>query len=759
MNIRSIVWLLAAAPVAAMACFEGTPAALEMSPPSNAGVVRSSWSHVYGTGQVLDAAARPLRGAQVAFVLPESSDAAFQNGTKREVRTTNTSCRVDTPGFIAPSTQGVMKMRVELVANPAVWKEVAFGIAEPPASFALFVEPWPSWDPYRASVLVAKAGQAHPTTARARVLSRQWYGWSGVPVTFTLPESGPSATFVGGSRSVTVLTDASGDAYAPEMVANDILGTVRLKVSAPGAADFILTRHANVGPTRTRAFAEQAYTMPFPGTVWLDADVTFLGHPCWPQDRGPANPLVVVRANDKTFAVAAQPLDTHSRVQGCDTVGGNHELSYRGFLRELSFGRHEISFGFEGDGVFDSSEAAQKYTVEVLPHATGTTGSGGVAWQAGVMAHRLEDAYCTLGMRSVTAGGTGGAPAAPAGVTFPWGAFRYEIECLRANESQQRVVVEFASDVPRGVKVLWHGARAGDAQAGWHEVPTSADGNRLQFVVTNGGLGDTGDGEGAVIRGVAALALPEPDTAPGNYQDLWWGGPAQSGWGVGIAQQDSRMFVTLYAYDDAGNARWWVVPGGTWSADFKTFTGSAYQPSWPTGTSKMIPGAPAGTVTLEFHSPHEATMRYDIGGRSGERAISRQPLGANDAGVRWNHAGMWWFGPHANGRGVFVAQQGSTLFAVEYNYELDAGGLTTWRVIPGGRWAADGVVFVAPGWFKVSGPSFFAGYDPATLIAERIDLARMRVLAMDRLKVSLGFVFDFDLGPVERSWEIVRQPF
>ena len=755
MNLRLAASLLAAlAPLAAAACIDGVPAGLEALGPSKAQMLRSSWSQDAGEVRVIDSAGAYVRGAQVAFVLPDALDATFQDGTKRALGTTHQfSCAVSVPWFVAPSSLGIVKMRVELVANPAIWKEIAYGVSAPPASFGLYAEQLP-----RGRLSLAKAGQAHPAAARATVSSQQWpHGWSGVPVTFTLPEHGPSATFAGGARSVTVNTDAFGDAHAPEMIANEVLGPIRLKVSAPGAPDFTLVRYANVGPTQTQSANGYAYTMKFPGAFFEVVHVGFVGYPCGIEDAGPADPILVVRANGKPFASAAQPISSSARDAGCD-ASGNLTLPFRPLVQELSFGRHEISVGFEGDGVFDSSESGASFILEVLPHDTGTTMAGGVAWQAGVMPHRTGDAHCSLSMRSVGAGGSAGAPPPPANVGFPWGAFRYTIEDCSAGKSEQRIVMEFDSAVPAGAKVLWYGARPGDSQAKWQEVQSSHDGGRLQLVVGNAGTGDAGDESARALQGVVALAVPAPGSAPGSYQDLWWGGPSQSGWGVGIAQRDAQLFVTLYAYDDAGVARWWVIPDGSWDPGFTTYTGSVYQPSWPSGSMKMIPGVPVGTMALQFHSPREATMRYEIAGRTGERAIVRQPLGELDAGVRWNHAGMWWYGPHANGRGVFLAQQGSTMFAVQYDYERTAAGLTTWSVIPGGRWARDRV-FVASGWFGASGPTFFAGYDPGAVVVERFDQARMQALATDRFLMYLGTYFDVSNGPSDREWEIVRQPF
>src|SRR5687768_1585068 len=64
--------------------------------------------------------------------------------------------------------------------------------------------------------------------------------------------------------------------------------------------------------------------------------------------------------------------------------------------------------------------------------------------------------------------------------------------------------------------------------------------------------------------------------------DLWWGGQAESGWGMSINQRGDRLFNVWFLYDDAGDPTWIVQPGGTWSGGVGGMhKGGIY---WPRGT-------------------------------------------------------------------------------------------------------------------------------------------------------------------------------
>jgi hypothetical protein len=106
---------------------------------------------------------------------------------------------------------------------------------------------------------------------------------------------------------------------------------------------------------------------------------------------------------------------------------------------------------------------------------------------------------------------------------------------------------------------------------------------------------------------------------------MWWGGPAQNGWGVSIMQQGSELFSVWYTYDASGRAVWYVLPGGDWTSP-SSYEGRAFK----TSGSPLAAYDPArlrisdvGSYRLRFDGD-AATLEYAIEGRSGTLSLTRQ---------------------------------------------------------------------------------------------------------------------------------------
>ena len=253
----------------------------------------------------------------------------------------------------------------------------------------------------------------------------------------------------------------------------------------------------------------------------------------------------------------------------------------------------------------------------------------------------------------------------------------------------------------------------------------------------------------AVLWACAAGAVR---AQPLSYQDLWWVGERENGWGLSISQQGSALFVVLYVYDAAGRPQWVVMPGGQWNAGFTAYTGALYIPS---GTSfanydagRFSAGAPVGNATLEFAGTSAATLRYTLGGISGSKSIVRQAFG--DGPALGNYTDLWWGGAAQNGWGLSLTQQGSTVFGVWYTY--DAQGRTTWYAMPAGRFSPAGAV--SGTLYRAQGPAWLgAAYDPA----------RLSVTAVGELSVTFATdasaTLRYSVEGVQGSVAIERQRF
>ncbi len=253
-------------------------------------------------------------------------------------------------------------------------------------------------------------------------------------------------------------------------------------------------------------------------------------------------------------------------------------------------------------------------------------------------------------------------------------------------------------------------------------------------------------------RGMFKVAL-SASGAP-NYQDLWWGGTQENGWGMSITQHGSILFGAMYIYDAQGKPLWAVMPGGTWNAGFTTITGALYIPSgsWfgAYDVSRFAANAPVGSATLAFTSASTATLAYTINGASGTKAIQRQPFGVADPTPIAAYGDLWWGGNAQNGWGVAINQQYRTLFSVWYTY--DTSGKTVWYVIPGGSWTAANV-FTGTAYRTTGSPWAGAAYNLAALIAQPVGTVTFTFNDLNNA------VMSYTIDGVSGSKPIVRQPF
>lgn len=119
-----------------------------------------------------------------------------------------------------------------------------------------------------------------------------------------------------------------------------------------------------------------------------------------------------------------------------------------------------------------------------------------------------------------------------------------------------------------------------------------------------------------------------------DYADLWWN-PAQPGWGLGVAHQGARVFMTWFTYDANGAPTWAVVSDARVQVADNQLraVGTLFRPRGPAPGQPFGPGAitltELGALGLTWTRGAEHAARIDIQafGRIEEpMALNRQPF-------------------------------------------------------------------------------------------------------------------------------------
>lgn len=171
-----------------------------------------------------------------------------------------------------------------------------------------------------------------------------------------------------------------------------------------------------------------------------------------------------------------------------------------------------------------------------------------------------------------------------------------------------------------------------------------------------------------------------------QLSDMWWN-PAESGWGLAIAQGKGSLFNVIYTYDAAGQPTWYAVTSGAWTTGFaSTNVGDLFSPrgSWYAAydPSKFKAGEPVSSFAAKFASPDEATLQAPVLGSA--KALRRYVFG-DRAQPTVGVGGLWWGGAAQNGWGLTVSEQGGKLFVAWYTY--DADGKPLWFTMSDGQFS------------------------------------------------------------------------
>ncbi len=245
-------------------------------------------------------------------------------------------------------------------------------------------------------------------------------------------------------------------------------------------------------------------------------------------------------------------------------------------------------------------------------------------------------------------------------------------------------------------------------------------------------------------------------TTDWSVQGMWWGGPAESGWGVAIAQQADRLFSVIFGYDDAGEPTWWVIPEGRWDAGL----GSLYLAQvWTTRSAPFFDydpirftASPFGYAHLDFgDSETEGQFRFMATqpGPSVKKRIERQDYSGPGPAPLAGLSGLWWGGESQDGWGVTIMQQPGGLFCVWLTY--DESGAPTWFVMPSGAW--NGLAWEGS-LYRTTGSPFFGGpYDVSKFALAEVGRASIGFSNSEMAR------FSYTLGERRGSMAISKQQF
>jgi hypothetical protein len=180
-----------------------------------------------------------------------------------------------------------------------------------------------------------------------------------------------------------------------------------------------------------------------------------------------------------------------------------------------------------------------------------------------------------------------------------------------------------------------------------------------------------------------------------NYQGLWWGGQADSGWNLNFSHQGDVIFALWATYDESGKATWLSMTA-TQTAP-SSFAGTLYK-TRVAPFRRLVSGeisrydssqltlTEVGTATLDFASTLDGRFTYRIGGATRVKPITRYRInpkactwnGDRDPPFMTNPTGIWFADPAGSepGWAAALAYLPDALSFTWFTYDLD--GTPTW---------------------------------------------------------------------------------
>ena len=737
-----LLLLLTRAGVAlAAGCVDGPVRSITVSAPS-VDVAANSVPHLghLPVITVTDGAGNKVPDVGLVITLPdaEPSGVFYPGGGKTVHIRTPYDCSpylTIIPAVLVGAAPAAFPVRIAYDQDPSIAATVEYHVVAPPTS-GLSMSLGSAGPTYAVPVGLGKRTSSLLGVTIAPATGGPELNVAGVPVTFTAP---PAITFDDGTHVATVLTDPTGLAAFPPFVATGTPGQrFTVAISSPSlpslSQDFVtVSPDTTISAKIVNVAGQQA----FPATPHIDVQL----------DCGTAPRFLWITLNGDKWLQATPPQSSSS------DCASTHAYSID--LAPLPFGYNEIQAIFPGDELHNPAQS-NVIAIDVLPQASGSLATGG-SWRAGAISHDADWYACPITRMSSVAAGANGAPQGPPpGQSALFGYFSYDVSgCVGLKTV--RMVIELDSEIPQGATAWAYLSGSGNAAGTWKPLEAAIEGSRAQILLSTD-EGDPGAGAGT-LRGTLAIAAPQASGLM-NVGGLWWGGASQSGWGMDLAQHGEQVVATLFMYGDRGRARWLVVPGGIWSDDHRTFSGSFYRPTYDATHAVMIPGNPVGDLRIVFSDAGHAILEYTIDGVTGTRPIERESFALPSAILRWNFSDLWWYGAQLAGKGIALVQQGDLLFSVTYGY--DSVGNTTWTLMTDGYWVTPmsyrGKAYRSTGSIFTS-----ATYDPSSVLVSLLPSEwGYDFSASSKLKASQfvgGYVVDTDVWYNSQSIPIEREPF
>ena len=212
------------------------------------------------------------------------------------------------------------------------------------------------------------------------------------------------------------------------------------------------------------------------------------------------------------------------------------------------------------------------------------------------------------------------------------------------------------------------------------------------------------------------------------YKPLWWGGAAQSGWGVAMPQHTEHIFPVYFSYDSANRPTWKVLQGEWVGGIGNGFRGNLYEyagaPYFAFDTSKVrVIGSVPTYLAFNNQTTYAfLTLNANLGNLDPPppaTQLSIKPFSFAPA-INWPEHGVsdiWWGGPSQSGWGIHIAEDQGNLFLTWFTY--DADGRATWFVMPDGQWT-DGSTWTGSVYRTTGSNRAGADYDPAMYRATKV---------------------------------------